>query len=179
MVANPSKFQLMFLSKYKNIKKRCLFSIIISSTAASRQEDSHSTGSQSVVITAVSQTGAQARILWVANFRLHTCLHSLSLSYFWEQLQSYWAPSHKDLDRWLFTSPYKHIAHILLNVFLMVFYSHFIYVITTLCSALRFIKLSLVFNYHLLCLGNMEHFPRSTSGLNSVTSTQTSGNFRQ
>ena len=63
MVANPSKFQLMFLSKYKNIKKRCLFSIIISSTAASRQEDSHSTGSQSVVITAVSQTGAQARIL--------------------------------------------------------------------------------------------------------------------
>ena len=63
MVANPSKFQLMFLSKYKNIKKRCLFSIIISSTAASRQEDSHSTGSQSVVITAVSQPGAQARIL--------------------------------------------------------------------------------------------------------------------
>ena len=59
MVANPSKFQLMFLS----IKKRCLFSIIISSTAASRQEDSHSTGSQSVVITAVSQPGAQARIL--------------------------------------------------------------------------------------------------------------------
>ena len=44
---------------------------IISWTLVSRQGDSYSAGSQSVVITARSQPGAQVRILWVANFWLH------------------------------------------------------------------------------------------------------------
>ena len=104
---------------------------IISSTTVSHQGTSHSAGSQSVIITAGSQPGVKVPIQWVANFRLRTCLHSLSpTTYFWEQLLSYWAPSHKDPERWLFAS--KHVAHILLYIFLIVFYSHCIYVIMTL-----------------------------------------------
>ena len=89
-----------------------------------------------------------------SQIRLHACLQSLSPPYFWEQLWSYWAPSHKDPERLLFASSFKHVVHTLLYIFLIVFYSHCIYVITTSLhkksSALRFTELSPVFNFHLL-----------------------------
>ena len=112
---------------------------------------SHQGDSYSVVIAARFQPGAQVWILWVANFRLHTYLPSLSPSYFREQLRSYWTPSHKDTERWLFASSlylfsciyhwqyFIHIAYMLLR------HRH-----TKKSSALRFIRLSLVFNSHLL-----------------------------
>ena len=115
---------------YRWVYKILKTTLVISLTAVPNQGDSHSAGSQSVVITAVSQPGIQVRILWVANFRLHTCLHSLAPQYIREHLRTYWAPSHKDPDRWLFASSYKHIVHILLYIFLIALYSHCIYVIT-------------------------------------------------
>ena len=132
---------------------------IISSTTVS-----HSAGSQSVVITVSPEPGAQVRILWVANFRLHTCLHSLTpTTYFREQLWSYWTPSHKDPERWLFASSFKHIVHILLYIFLIVFYSHCIYVITTsphkeiFFSEIHKIITSLYFpSSHSFCLSHMQ-----------------------
>ena len=60
----------------------------------------------------------------------HTCLYSLSPPYFREQLESYWASSHKELERWLFASPSKDIAIILLYIFLiLLFCSHCIYIL--------------------------------------------------
>ena len=88
--------------------------LIINSTAVSNQEDSHSAVSQSVVITAGCQPGVQVRILWVANFRLNTCLHWLSPPYFQKQLRMYWAPSREDRETWLFAWSFKHIVYILL-----------------------------------------------------------------
>ena len=115
---------------YRWVSKILKTTLVISLTAVPHQGDSHSAECQLVVITAGSQSGIQARILWVANFRLHTCLHSLASQYIREQLRTYWAPSHKDPERWLFASSYKHIVHILLYIFLIALYSHCIYVIT-------------------------------------------------
>ena len=83
--------------------------------------------------------------------------HTLSFTfppYFQEQLRSYWAPFYKYPERWLFASSFKHIVHILLYIFLIVFYPRCIYVITTsphkeiFSSEIH--KSSPVFNSHLL-----------------------------
>ena len=155
------------------------------STAVSHQGDSHLAGSQSVVITEGSQPGAQVQILWVVNFRLHTCLHSLSPPYFRKQLRSYWAPSHIETERWLFASPFKHVVHILLYIFW-----YFIRIINMLLRhrptkksfALRFKKLSLAFNSHLVIVFVLVTCNTSVSNLRVnyfAVLAQTFENFRQ
>ena len=83
-----------------------------------------------------------------------TCVHSLPPPYFQEQLWSYWTSSHKGLERWLFASPSKGIVHILLYIFLILFfYSHCIYITATLAHkkpCFKIHKVILLFNSHFL-----------------------------
>ena len=83
-----------------------------------------------------------------------TCIHSLPPPYFQEQLWSYWTSSQKGLERWLFASPSKGIVHILLYIFLILFfYSYCIYITATLAHkkpCFKIHKVILLFNSHFL-----------------------------
>ena len=104
---------------------------IISSTAASYQWDSHSTESQSVVITAGFQTRGTSSNLMSSQFSIR---HMPSFTFPTTFLRTIAELlSTKDPDSWLLASSFKDIVfvHILLYIFLIVFYSYCIYVVTT------------------------------------------------